>query len=142
MSYWLLKTEPEEYSYFDLERDGTTVWDGVSNNLALKHLRTMNSGELALIYHSGKERRIVGIAQLMTQPYPDPKLDDVKRVVVDVQEVRRVAQPITLAQIKQDNSFNNFDLIRLPRLSVVPVSAAHWQRLLELTDSYELTLNS
>lgn len=133
MAYWLLKTEPEEYSYCDLERDGTTVWEGVSNSLALKHLRTMEIGDLALIYHTGKQRRVIGVAQIVSQPYPDPKLDDAKRVVVQVRAVRRVQEPITLTQIKQDGNFEGFDLVRLTRLSVVPVSEPHWQRLLELT---------
>jgi predicted RNA-binding protein with PUA-like domain len=133
VAYWLLKTEPEEYSYCDLERDGTTVWEGVSNSLALKHLRTMEIGDLALIYHTGKERRVIGVAQVVSQPYPDPKLDDAKRVVVQVRAVRRVQEPITLTQIKQDGNFEGFDLVRLTRLSVVPVSEPHWQRLLQLT---------
>ncbi|BAY45551.1 hypothetical protein SAMD00079811_31560 [Scytonema sp. HK-05] len=134
MAYWLLKTEPEEYSYCDLERDGTTVWEGVSNSLALKHLRTMEIGDLALIYHTGKERRVIGVAQIVSQPYPDPKLDDAKRVVVQVRAVRRVQEPITLTQIKQDGNFEGFDLLRLARLSIVPVSESHWQRLLQLTN--------
>lgn len=133
MAYWLLKTEPEEYSYCDLERDGTTVWEGVSNSLALKHLRTMEIGDLALIYHTGKQRRVIGVAQVVSQPYPDPKLDDAKRVVVQVRAVRRLQEPITLTQIKQDGNFEGFDLVRLTRLSVVPVSEPHWQRLLQLT---------
>lgn len=133
MAYWLLKTEPEEYSYCDLERDGTTVWEGVSNSLALKHLRAMEIGDLALIYHTGKERRVIGVAEVVSQPYPDPKLDDAKRVVVQVRAVRRVTQPITLTQIKQDGNFEGFDLLRLTRLSIVPVSESHWQHLLQLT---------
>ncbi len=135
MTYWLLKTEPDEYSYSDLERDGGTTWNGVSNGLALKHLRTMKSGDLALIYHTGKERQVIGVAEVTSQPYPDPALNNEKRVVVDVRAMRRVAKPVTLAQIKQDDYFENFDLLRLPRLSVVPVSESHWQRLLQLADS-------
>lgn len=134
MAYWLLKTEPEAYAWCDLEQDGNGVWDGVSNALALKHLRMMEIGDLALIYHTGKERQIVGVAEVVTQPYPDPKLDDAKRVVVQVRAVQKVKQPITLSQIKQDRSFENFDLLRLPRLSVVPVSEFHWQRLLQLAE--------
>lgn len=132
MAYWLLKTEPENYSYSDLERDRSTVWDGVNNTLALKHMRTMLIGDLALIYHSGKERQVVGVAEVVSQPYSDPKLNDAKRVVVDMRAVRKVPQPITLEQIKQDGNFENFDLLRLSRLSVVPVSEPHWQRLLKL----------
>lgn len=132
MAYWLLKTEPDNYSYFDLQKDGNTVWDGVNNPLALKHLRTMEIGDLALIYHTGKERQIVGVAEIISKPYANPALDDAKRVVVDVQAIRKVTQPVTLAKIKQDANWENFDLLRLPRLSVVPVSELHWQRLLEL----------
>ena len=132
MAYWLRKTEPENYSYSDLERDRSTVWDGVNNTLALKHMRTMLIGDLALIYHSGKERQVVGVAEVVSQPYSDPKLNDAKRVVVDMRAVRKVPQPITLEQIKQDDNFENFDLLRLSRLSVVPVSESHWQRLLKL----------
>ncbi|MEH2424405.1 MAG: EVE domain-containing protein [Nostoc sp.] len=134
MAYWLLKTEPENYSYFDLERDGSTVWDGVNNSLALKHIRTMLLGDLALIYHTGKERQVTGLAEIVSQPYIDPALNDSKRAVVDVRALRKVYQPVTLAQIKQDNKFTDFDLLRLPRLSVVPVWELYWQRLIELTN--------
>lgn len=135
MAYWLLKTEPENYSYFDLERDGSTIWDGVNNPLALKHIRTMLIGDLALIYHTGKERQIIGVAEIISQPYIDPALNDRKRAVVDVRAVQKVQQPVTLAQIKQDEKFTDFDLVRLPRLSVVPVSQVHWQRLMDLVGS-------
>jgi predicted RNA-binding protein with PUA-like domain len=133
MAYWLLKTEPDNYSYSDLERDGSTVWDGVNNPLALKYLRTMLIGDLALIYHTGKERQIVGVAEVVSQPYADPALDDAKRVVVDVRPVRR-DKAIALAQIKQDSNFTDFDLLRLPRLSIVPVSELYWQHLIQLTN--------
>lgn len=133
MAYWLLKTELEDYSYFDLERDGSTVWDGVNNALALKHLRMMLLEDLALIYHTGKERQVMGVAEIFSQPYADPALNDSKRVVVDVRAVGRVNQPVTLTQIKQDSKFTDFDLLRLPRLSVVPVSEFYWQYLIELT---------
>lgn len=134
MAYWLLKTEPQDYSYFDLAQDGSTVWDGVNNPLALKHLRTMLLGDLALIYHTDKERQVIGIAEIVSQPYADPALNDAKRVVVDLRAVRKVKQPLTLAQIKQDSRFTDFDLLRLPRLSVVPVSELYWQYLIELAD--------
>jgi predicted RNA-binding protein with PUA-like domain len=133
MAYWLLKTEPDKYSYADLERDGSTVWDGVTNALALKHIRTMVPGDLALIYHTGKERQIMGVAEIISQPYPDPTLNDAKLVVVDIKAVRPVSQLVSLTQIKQDEKFSDFDLLRLPRLSVVPVSEAHWQQLIHLT---------
>lgn len=135
MAYWLLKTEPDSYSYSDLATEGSTVWDGVNNPLALKHLRTMVIGDLALIYHTGKERQVVGLAEIVSQPYADPALNDAKRTVVDVRAVKTVKQPVTLAQIKQDSFFTEFDLLRLPRLSVVPVSKSYWQRLMQLADS-------
>jgi predicted RNA-binding protein with PUA-like domain len=134
MAYWLLKSEPHVYSYSDLERDRQTIWDGVNNNLALKHIRTMQPKDLALIYHTGDERKAIGIAEVISFSYVDPKLDDPKRAVVDVKAVRSLAHPVTLAQIKQDPDFDGFDLIRISRLSVVPVSEAHWQKILELAD--------
>ncbi|MEM9922394.1 MAG: EVE domain-containing protein [Cyanobacteria bacterium P01_D01_bin.50] len=129
---WLLKTEPNEYSYADLEKENTAVWDGVKNALALKNMRTMLPGEEAFIYHTGQERRIIGVAEILSKAYPDPKLNDTKRVVIDVRAVRQLSEPITLNQIKQDERFAGFDLLRLPRLSIVPVLPQHWQCLLEL----------
>ena len=134
MAYWLLKTEPEKYSYFNLEQDGNTVWDGVNNPLALKHIRNMLIGDLALIYHTGKERQIIGIAEVVSQPYADPTLNDPKRVVVDVRALKKVSLPLQLKQIKQDAEFEHFELLRLPRLSVIPVSEFYWQRLMSLTE--------
>lgn len=131
---WLLKTEPSEYSYTDLEKENTAVWDGVKNALALKNMRTMRTGEEVFIYHTGKERRIVGVARVASIAYPDPKLTDVKRLVIDIQAVRKLPH-ITLAQIKQDENMKGFELIRLPRLSIVPVLPQHWQRLLEMAGS-------
>ena len=131
MAYWLLKTEPQDYSWADLAQDGRTVWNGVKNPLALKYLRTMQPTDKALIYHTGIERRVVGFAEIITLPYPDPALDDPLRVVVEIKAVRSLPQPVTLAQIKQGN-FTGFDLIRLPRLSVVPVPTEYWQRILQL----------
>ena len=84
MAYWLLKTEPSAYSYSDLERDKQTVWDGVNNNLALQHLRRMRKSDLAIIYHTGDEKAAVGVAELISDPYPDRKLKEPKRVVVDI----------------------------------------------------------
>ncbi|MGB3636074.1 MAG: EVE domain-containing protein [Rivularia sp. (in: cyanobacteria)] len=132
---WLLKTEPNEYSYTDLEKENIAVWDGVKNALALKNMRTMLPGEEVFIYHTGKERRIVGVAQVANTAYPDPKLTDVKRLVIDIRAVRKLPEPITLAQIKQDENMKGFELIRLPRLSIVPVLPQYWQRLLEMAGS-------
>lgn len=130
--FWLLKTEPEAYSYADLERDGATVWDGVSNNAALLHMRSMQPGDLALIYHTGDERRAVGLAEVTSAPYPDPRLDDPKLVVVDVRPLRTLRQPVTLADVKAEPAFADFALVRQGRLSVVPVSPEQWRRLLAM----------
>jgi predicted RNA-binding protein with PUA-like domain len=132
MAYWLLKTEPETYSYEDLVTEGIGVWDGVNNNLALKNMRAIALGDLAFIYHTGKERQIIGIAEVTRTAYPDPKLDNEKRVVIDVKALEKIPQPVTLSQIKQNNSFENFDLLRISRLSVVPVSELHWHIILKL----------
>src|ERR687886_689619 len=100
--FWILKTEPDAYSYADLERDGATIWDGVSNNAALKNIRDMRPGDLALIYHTGDERRAVGLAAVASAPYPDPKLGDAKLVVVDVRPLRSLRRPVGLAEVKAD----------------------------------------
>lgn len=130
--YWLLKTEPESYSYADLERDGATVWDGVANNVALKHLRDIQPGDLALIYHTGDERRAVGLAEVTSAPYPDPHAGDPKLVVVDIRPLRRLQQPVGLADVKADSAFADFALVRQSRLSVMPVPEEHWRRLMAL----------
>jgi predicted RNA-binding protein with PUA-like domain len=132
MAYWILKTEPSTYAFADLERDGRTVWDGVSNAQALIHLRAMQPGDEALIYHSGDERAVVGLARIASAAYPDPQLDDPKRAVVDVEVVRPLAQRVTLATIKADARFAQLALVRHSRLSVAPVSAELWQALLLL----------
>ena len=129
MAYWLLKTEPRTYSWDDLVRDGRTVWEGVTNAAALIHLRTMRKGDLALIYHTGKERAVVGVADVVTDPYPDPNKDDQRVVVVDLKPKRKLAQPVTLDDIKADKTFAGWDLLRIGRLSVVPVPPRMWQRV-------------
>jgi len=133
MARWLFKTEPAHYSYDDLEREQSTVWDGVSNNLALKNLRMVKKGDETFIYHTGDEKQLVGIAVVTSNPYADPKQNDPKLAVVDVKPTRKLRRAVILAEIKADKMLKNFDLIRLPRLSVVPVSDLQWQRLLELS---------
>ena len=135
MAFWLLKTEPGDYAFADLERDGATVWDGVANNAALKHLRGARPGDLALVYHTGDERAAVGIAEITSAPYADPAETDARLVVVDVKPVRRLDRPVTLAAVKADPFFAGFALVREPRLSVMPVTPAQWRRLLELSGS-------
>ena len=132
MANWLFKSDPETYSFSDLEREGHTVWDGVSNNLALKHLRSAHKGDSVLIYHTGEEKAIVGIAEVTTEPYSDPKQKDSRLTVVDVKATQRLARPVTLQEIKQQPEFKNFELVRLPRLSVMPVSDSQWKALVAL----------
>jgi predicted RNA-binding protein with PUA-like domain len=129
---WLFKTEPGVYSWQQLERDGRTVWDGVKNALALKHLRAVAEGDEVLIYHTGDEKAAVGIAVATRGAYPDPKEKDARAIVVDLRAERALARPVTLAEMRKEPRLGNFDLLRLPRLSVMPVSAAHWSAILRL----------
>lgn len=126
---WLLKTEPDSYSYGDLERDGETTWDGVTNPVALKNLREMKTGDRAIVYHTGDERSAVGIAKVAKGPYPDPKSGNPKRVVVDLVPVAALKTPVTLAEIKALAIFANSPLVRQGRLSVVPLDAAQWKAI-------------
>jgi predicted RNA-binding protein with PUA-like domain len=128
--YWILKTEPSEFSFDDLRRDGRARWDGVSNAVALKHLRAMRPGDQVLIYHTGDEKRLVGRAEVISEPYPDPSAGDERLVVVDIEPGPALPRPVTLAAIKADPAFQDFGLVRTGRLSVVPVPPALWQRLL------------
>jgi len=130
MNYWLLKTEPNVYSYGDLEREGRTVWDGVSNNLALKYIRQVKAGDQAFIYHTGTERAIVGIAEIITDAYPQhPPL-----AVFDVVPLQALANPVSLATIKSDPRFYNAVLVKNARLSVMPLTPEEWHGFLELSE--------
>ena len=126
---WLFKTEPTEYSYDDLERDKKAVWNGVHNNLALKNLREVRLGDEILIYHSGDDKAIVGSAEVISDLYPDPNENDEKMVVVNLKPKRRYLAPLTLAEIREIAALSDFDLVRLPRLSVMPVTKDQWQLL-------------
>jgi predicted RNA-binding protein with PUA-like domain len=133
MGYWLLKTEPGTYSFTDLMRDKKAVWDGVSNNLALRNIRAMKKGDLTFIYHSGDEKAIVGVAEIASNPYADPKRQDPKLVVIDLKPKKPLEHHITLAQVKSNKQFASFELVRLPRLSVMPVTAEIWKALIGLS---------
>jgi predicted RNA-binding protein with PUA-like domain len=126
---WLFKEEPNHYSYSDLERDGLTLWSGVTNSLARKNLRNVKPGDRVLYYHTGEERAIVGEMRVIDGPMPDPAGDDPKSVVVKVEAVRRWPKPVTLQEIKDDPAFAGWDLLRISRLSVLAVSAEQWKRL-------------
>ena len=132
MARWLLKTEPDSYAWDQLVADKKAVWDGIGNALALKHVRSMKKGDLALIYHTGDERAAVGVAEIVSNPYPDPKEADEKLVVIDIKPKKKLPQPVTLADIKADPAFAGWDLLRIGRLSVVPVPDAMWTRIEEL----------
>jgi predicted RNA-binding protein with PUA-like domain len=134
MAKWLLKTEPDCYSWSDLTRDKKTTWDGISNALALKHIRTMAKGDLVLIYHTGDERQAVGIAEIISEPYADPKEDDEKLAVVDLKAKRALQRPVTLEEFKADKAFQGWDLLRIGRLSVVPVPEKMWERIEQLAN--------
>ena len=132
MSHWLLKTEPGEFSWDDLARKKKSAWDGVHNPTALKHIRTMKKGDLALMYHTGDERAMIGIAEVISSPYRDPSQHDERIVVVDVRAVRKLPNAVTLDQIKADKTFAGWDLLRIGRLSVVPVPEKMWKRIEQL----------
>ena len=122
MAYFLAKSEPNVYSIADLERDGETVWDGVKNNAALLAIRAMRPGDIALIYHSGGESMIVGIAEIVSEPRPDPNVE--KSWVVDLHYRGRIAPGVSLRQVKESGKFADFALVRQSRLSTMPVPQA------------------
>jgi predicted RNA-binding protein with PUA-like domain len=132
MARFLVKTEPSTYSFADLVRDQRTVWDGVSNPVALKNLATIKKGDTVIVYHTGDEKQAVGLAIAVSDAYPDPRLKDPKRPVVDLAPDRALPRPVTLAEAKADAVLKANDLARLPRLSVIPFSEEQFQRLLKL----------
>jgi predicted RNA-binding protein with PUA-like domain len=127
---WLFKEEPSHYSFDALVKDKKTVWSGVRNPLAQKHLRSVKKGDAIFYYHTGDEKSVVGIARAMGDAYADPKDKSGKAAVVDIAPVKKLTRPVTLAEIKADPAFRDFALVRISRLSVMPVSAAEW-RLIE-----------
>ena len=131
-NYWLVKTEPSTYSYDDLEREQTAVWDGVKNPVALRNLRAMHPGDQVLVYHTGDTKAVVGWATVVSAPYADPKKKDPKLFVIDLKAHRRLPQQVTLAQIKADKTLSELPIVRQGRLSVSPVTAPQWSKLLKL----------
>ena len=132
MAYWLFKTEPSAYSFDQLRLDLHSVWDGVKNPLALKHLREIRAGDQVLIYHTGAERQAVGIAKAVSDPYPDPERKDPKLTVVDLAPVKALANPVSLATVKTHPRLKRHELVRLPRLSVMRLSEEEWKLMLGL----------
>ena len=121
MNYWLLKTEPDTYSWDDLTKDKKTVWDGVRNFQARSHLKAMQKGDLVFVYHTGDEKAVIGLARVEKEHYPDPK--DKDWVVIEISPVKKLKKPVTLTQIKADKRLKNMVLVRASRLSVQPVAA-------------------
>ena len=132
MAYWLMKSEPEKYSFADLERDGWTDWDGVRNNSARLHLRAMTPGDEALFYASVSDKAVVGIMRIAGPQQPDGA--DGSWVKLRVEPVRRLARPVTLAEIKAEPALKDIELIRQSRLSVAPIRAAEWDKLLAMSE--------
>jgi predicted RNA-binding protein with PUA-like domain len=127
---WLFKTEPGSYSFDRLLAEGRTRWDGVKNPVAVRHLREVRGGDEILVYHTGDEKAVVGIARAEGDGYPDP--GDARLAAVDIAAVGRLKRPVPLAAIKEDPRFTGFALVRQGRLSVMPVPADLWQALLDL----------
>ena len=126
---WLFKEEPTHYSYDDFAADKKTVWSGVKNPLAQKHLRSVRKGDRIFYYHTGDEKAVVAIAKALGDAYTDPADKSGKQAVVDVAPVRKLPRPVTLAEIKADKAFKDFPLVRISRLSVMPVTDAEWERV-------------
>jgi predicted RNA-binding protein with PUA-like domain len=131
--HWLVKQEPEDYSWDDFVRDGKTEWTGVRNYQARNNLNGMARGDAVLFYHSGDDKAVVGLAAVERAAYPDPSADEPGWVAVTLKPRRALPRPVTLAQIKADPAFKGFVLVRNSRLSVMPVTAAEFARVLALT---------
>jgi predicted RNA-binding protein with PUA-like domain len=131
---WLFKEEPTHYNFDDLVKDKKTMWSGVKNPLAQKHLRSVKKNDRIFYYHTGDEKAIVGVCAALGDAYADPGDKSGKAAVVDVGPVKKLARPVTLAEIKGDRAFASFALVRISRLSVMPVSDAEWARIETLAE--------
>ena len=126
---WLFKEEPTHYSFDDFTKDKKTVWSGVRNPVAQRHLHSVKKGDRVFFYHTGDEKAVVGIAKALGDAYADPDDKSGKAAVVDIAPVRKLTRPVTLKEIKADPAFNDFPLVRISRLSVMPVTDAEWTRI-------------
>jgi predicted RNA-binding protein with PUA-like domain len=135
MAHWLVKEEPDHYGFDQLVRDRKTVWAGVKNPLAQKHLRSIRRGDRIFYYHTGKEKAVVATAKASSDAYPDPNDASGKLSVVDIVPDKKLARPVTLAEIKGDKAFASFPLVRMSRLSVMPVTDAEWDRIEKMSHS-------
>ena len=132
MNYWLVKSEPFKYSWEKFNQDGRTFWDGVRNYQARNNLREMKEGDLVLFYHSNEGKNVVGVAKVVKESYQDPTTSDANWVVVDLVPVETLAKPVTLAQIKAEESLKDISLIKQGRLSVMPLKATEFDKILEM----------
>jgi predicted RNA-binding protein with PUA-like domain len=132
---WLFKEEPTHYGFDELVKDKQAVWSGVKNPLAQKHLRGVKRGDRIFYYHTGDEKAVVGIAKALGDAYPDPNDKSGKMSVVDVGPVKKLPRPVTLAEIKADAAFTSFPLVRISRLSVMPVTDAEWHRIEQMAQA-------
>ncbi|HEU4718194.1 MAG TPA: EVE domain-containing protein [Bacteroidia bacterium] len=132
MNYWLVKSEPAKYSWEKFLADGKTFWDGVRNYAARNHLRAMKKGDLVFFYHSNEGLEIVGIAKVVKEAYGDPTTNEAAWVVVDLAPFKTLKKPVTLAEMKKEKVLKNIPLIRIPRLSVMPVSKEEYERIMEM----------
>ncbi|MGH7994125.1 MAG: EVE domain-containing protein [Limisphaerales bacterium] len=135
MNYWLVKQEPEDYSWSDFLKDGKTAWTGVRSYPARKHLRGMKGGDLVFFYHSGEARSIVGLARVAREAYPDPTAGEEDWAAVDLAPVKPLAKSVALSQIKADKVLKEMVLVKQSRLSVMPVTHELFTRLLELSET-------
>ena len=136
MNYWLAKQEPSGprgYNVLQLQKDKKTMWDGVHNNLALKHIRNMKKDDLVFFYHTGDERQVVGIMSVITNPYPNPEEENKRFVVVDVKFKKLLKMPVTLDSIKKQKKFKDWELLRISRLSVMPVPKIIWDNIIKMS---------
>ena len=136
MNYWLAKQEPSGprgYNILQLQKDKKTMWDGVHNNLALKHIRNMKKNDLVFFYHTGDERQVVGIMSVITNPYPNPEEENKRFVVVDVKFKKLLKTPVTLDSIKKQKKFKDWELLRISRLSVMPVPKIIWDDIIKMS---------
>ena len=136
MNYWLAKQEPSGprgYNVLQLQKDKKTMWDGVHNNLALKHIRNMKKGDLIFFYHTGDERQVVGIMSVISNPYPNPEEENKRFVVVDVKFKKLLKTPVTLDTIKKQKKFKDWELLRISRLSVMPVPKIIWDYIIKMS---------
>lgn len=133
MNYWLVKTEPDSYSWNDLAKDKKTVWDGVRNFQARSHMKKMEKGDIVFIYHTGDEKAIVGQAQVTKSAYPDPK--DAEWTVVELTPGKALKKAVTLAQIKSDKRLSDMVLVRASRLSVQPVRSPEYDLIIGLSEA-------